>query len=221
MLRIKLTSAGRAPVVISVDPATPLAAFRAQACRAFALAAASLFTSFPPRLLAGDDGAPLSLLLSTGVIVDVRAQASAALATVKMAPNGNCLFLSVAHLVGGDAPAQRESVVAAILSEPELYTEAVLGCAPGEYVAMISKDAVWGGAIELAVLAKLHETELLAVEIRSGTVYKFGEGAGYARAGLLLYDGLHYDVLVEECSGKRLFALAGDDMVRGAPGPPG
>lgn len=43
--------------------------------------------------------------------------------------------------------------------------------------------------------------------MRTGHVYKFGEGRGYPSAGLLLYDGLHYDPLAEAggATPRRLF----------------
>ena len=61
-----------------------------------------------------------------------------------------------------------------------------------------------GGGIELSVLSKLLELCIFAVEIRSGAVYKFGEGK-YSRTGFLIYKGLHYDAMQEGATGKRLF----------------
>jgi hypothetical protein len=215
MLRLKLTHARVPAKVVDVQATTSLEAFRALAISTFSLAgkAISLFlgSENPPRKLEGAPTAQLgSLNIPNASVVDVRLiQIEHKMKRMVIAPDGNCLFASIHYLVTGSAEhegaaSQRASVAAAILSEPESYTEAVLGTPLEKYIAMISRDAVWGGGIELSVLSKLLELCIFAVEIRSGAVYKFGEGK-YSRTGFLIYNGLHYDAMQEGATGKRLF----------------
>jgi hypothetical protein len=54
------------------------------------------------------------------------------------------------------------------------------------------------------------QVEFAAVEIKSGKVYIFGEGAGYPRRVYLMYDGLHYDPLYSSTSPARcIFSPSG------------
>ena len=170
MLRLKLvhnSKGGASSQVVTVDGSLPLSALRAQAAKAFSLPAegAQLLVGFPPEPLTDEADRPLSSLLTTGTVVEVRAGASLAMAKIAVEPNGNCLFASIGFLVAGEctpaaAALQRESVVAALLSEPDTYSDAVLGCARDDYIEMIGRNATWGGAIELGLLSKLHNLEV-------------------------------------------------------------
>ena len=53
----------------------------------------------------------------------------------------------------------------------------------------------WGGGIELAVLAEHYSTELGAVDCQTQRVDLFGQGLGFTERVLLIYDGVHYDLL--------------------------
>jgi ubiquitin thioesterase OTU1 len=55
------------------------------------------------------------------------------------------------------------------------------------------RHEAWGGAIELGVLAKRLELELVAVEVRTSKCYVFPSTSATARRGFLVFDGVHYD----------------------------
>jgi ubiquitin thioesterase OTU1 len=114
--------------------------------------------------------------------------------------DNSCLFVCVAHaLEGGDrsrAGALRETVAAAVLADQERFSEAVLGRPPHEYAQWIRNKEHWGGGIELAILAEHYQTELAAFDCQSLRVDCFGQGCGYGQRVLLIYDGIHYDLLV-------------------------
>lgn len=114
--------------------------------------------------------------------------------------DNSCLFVAVAHaLEGGDrsrAGALREVVAQRVLADQERFSEAVLGKSPHEYAEWIRNKDHWGGGIELAVLAEHYKTELAAFDCQSLRVDCFGQGCGYTQRVLLIYDGIHYDLLV-------------------------
>lgn len=65
-----------------------------------------------------------------------------------------------------------------------------------EYISTILKPASWGGAIELAVLAKHYATEIASVDVESGRIDRFAPLPGAADSGnrcVLVYSGIHYD----------------------------
>eukprot|EP00913_Durusdinium_trenchii_P024872 g23346.t1 len=119
--------------------------------------------------------------------------------------DNSCLFNSVAYALndsGDDKASELRGMVAGlVLSDPETWTEAMLGKPPEEYADWIQDSEHWGGGIELAILATSHEMEtrsgkeIAAVDIQTLRVSVFGEGQGFRRRALLIYDGIHYDVL--------------------------
>lgn len=116
--------------------------------------------------------------------------------------DNSCLFNSIAYALEGratdKAPTLRETVAAIILSSPDVWTEVVLGKSPEEYADWIQSPEHWGGGIELAVLSDHYEAEIAAFDCQSLRVDIFGEGKSYQQRALLIYDGIHYDVLVRE-----------------------
>lgn len=115
--------------------------------------------------------------------------------------DNSCLFNAIGYALEErsmtKANEMRSTVAAIITSDPATYNEAVLGRPPEEYVEWIMTPSHWGGAIEVSILSKVYETELCVFEVTSEHVDFFGEDAQYPRRALLLYDGLHYDLLVE------------------------
>ena len=83
-------------------------------------------------------------------------------------------------------------------STHERFSEAVLGRPAGEYCEWIAKHDTWGGGIELAILAEHFAVELAAFDVQTKRVDVFGQGSGYATRVYLLYDGLHYDLIVRQ-----------------------
>eukprot|EP00928_Gymnodinium_smaydae_P036323 TRINITY_DN2540_c0_g1_i1.p2 TRINITY_DN2540_c0_g1~~TRINITY_DN2540_c0_g1_i1.p2 ORF type:complete len:209 (-),score=51.93 TRINITY_DN2540_c0_g1_i1:47-673(-) len=96
------------------------------------------------------------------------------------------------------APSLRETVAAIVLSAPDQWSEAMLGKPSDEYAEWIQDGQKWGGGIELAILADHYEAEIAAFDCQSLRVDIFGQGKGYKKRALLIYDGIHYDVLVRQ-----------------------
>ena len=74
-------------------------------------------------------------------------------------------------------------------------------------------EAAGGAAIELAVLTRVLQCELCALEVETGVMHRFGQDEGFESAAYLIFDGIHYDALL--MGERRLFSSA-DDGVRSA-----
>ena len=211
-MRIKLKMEGRGPgkVVIIDATSSSAASLAALACETFSLPAADLFCGFPPRPLA------TSPPIRDGDLVEVRVPPPCPFSLVRFPVPGDnsCLFHAVGFCLFGGAvgerpPALRAEVAREVLANSDFWNEAVLARPPRDYADYICRQNTWGGATELLILAKLHGGEICAVEVRSGVVYHFGEGA--EKRLFLIYTGCHFDALVVGTG-----AVAGDRLVPAA-----
>lgn len=115
--------------------------------------------------------------------------------------NNSCLFISVHYCLKNGVvddqigKSMRKIIAETVASDREKYDEAFLGKTNSEYCAWILDDNNWGGAIELSILCKYYETEIVAIDVKNLILNRFGEDSQYERRMLLLYDGLHYDPL--------------------------
>ncbi|ELU45003.1 OTU domain-containing protein [Rhizoctonia solani AG-1 IA] len=82
-------------------------------------------------------------------------------------------------------------VVDVIKNDPEAYPDVVLG---ESYMAAISKDSTWGGAIELSIFSDYFRTEIDSYDVETGRCDRFGEGK-YDNRCVLMYSGIHYDAV--------------------------
>ncbi|GAA6057772.1 hypothetical protein JCM3770_006838 [Rhodotorula araucariae] len=119
---------------------------------------------------------------------------------LRQVPDDNsCLFRAVGLVLNpGEtdvAASLRRVVAGAIQADPAEYSEAVLGRPPAQYIETILKRSSWGGAIELAVFAKHFRTEIWSIDVQTGRVDRFGEGAEFETFALIVYSGIHYDSL--------------------------
>ncbi|KAI5925605.1 hypothetical protein F4810DRAFT_659258 [Camillea tinctor] len=129
-----------------------------------------------------------------------------------MPDDNSCLFTAVGgalrglepHHASGTQPsgdytpaALRRLVVEHILSQPDKFTEVVLEMAPERYCARMQQPDVWGGAIELGILSELFRVEICAVDVKTGSVFRYGEGLGYELRCVLVYSNIHYDRIAE------------------------
>ena len=124
--------------------------------------------------------------------------------------DNSCLFAAVAHAMEGSAGRRvradglRRIVAEAVKADGGLmYGEAVLGQPVEAYMKWIMQDSSWGGGIELAILADHYGVELTALDVQSLRVDAFGSGKGYANRALVLYDGIHYDLIVRPTAPHR------------------
>lgn len=115
--------------------------------------------------------------------------------------DNSCLFTSIYYVVEGGvydpacAPEMRNLIAQIVASDPESYSEAILGKTNQEYCDWIRRDDTWGGAIEVSILSKFYQCEICVVDTQTVRIDRFGEDAGYAKRVLLIYDGIHYDPL--------------------------
>jgi ubiquitin thioesterase OTU1 len=115
--------------------------------------------------------------------------------------NNSCLFISVhfclTHGLVDDqiGKSMRKIIAETVASDHEKYDDAFLGKSNAEYCRWILDDNNWGGAIELSILCKYYETEIVAIDVKNKILNRFGEDSHYPQRMLLLYDGLHYDPL--------------------------
>ncbi|KAJ6111619.1 hypothetical protein N7523_007680 [Penicillium sp. IBT 18751x] len=113
-----------------------------------------------------------------------------------MPDDNSCLFRAVGAAVMGDMDTMVElrSVVAAtIQSNPSEYTAVVLGKDPDDYCQWIQKESSWGGAIELKILSEYFNIEICSIDVQTLHMFQFNEGA--PTRCIVVYSGIHYDVL--------------------------
>jgi len=118
-------------------------------------------------------------------------------------PNDHeCVFTAVAYLCEGSTrtAGQRLRAVCAakIASDPDTYSEALLGMDNAAYCKWITNPLNWGGEVELGILAAHFGVELCVVSMEAFYVLPFPMG-DKGRA-YLLYTGQHYDPLVGAAS---------------------
>jgi ubiquitin thioesterase OTU1 len=137
-------------------------------------------------------------------------------------PNDNsCLFNSIGMLMEGahsvDLMNQLRQIVASvILSDTEnKYDEAFLGSKKEVYAEHMLKPDVWGGGIELSILAEYYNVEIAALDVETCHQYLFGTGdtqASYkSRRIYTVYSGVHYDALVDTVNGKHKYIFDATD----------
>lgn len=122
-----------------------------------------------------------------------------------MPDDNSCLFRAIGKCVLGDsldAAVELRSIVAqTIQAQPEKYTAVILEQNPDRYCEWIQTPDAWGGGIEIGIIAEAFGIEVFAINISDGSVQKFNEGASKLRS-YLIYSGIHWDCLVENCAGK-------------------
>ncbi|KAI8379125.1 ubiquitin thioesterase OTU1-like protein [Radiomyces spectabilis] len=88
----------------------------------------------------------------------------------------------------------RKVIAACIGENPAIYSDVMLGQERGKYMEWIQKSSAWGGAIELSIFSQHFGIEIDSIDVQTGRIDKFGEGA-YAERVLILYSGIHYDAV--------------------------
>ncbi|XP_032898877.1 ubiquitin thioesterase OTU1 [Amblyraja radiata] len=137
--------------------------------------------------------------------------------------DNSCLFTSVHYVVEGGvceptcAPEMRNLIAQIVASDPESYTEAVLGKSNSDYCNWICQNDTWGGAIEISILSKFYRCEICVVDAQTVRIDRFGEDVSYTKRVLLIYDGIHYDPIERhfedpESPPQTIFSTA-DDVV--------
>ncbi|KAI1760905.1 OTU-domain-containing protein [Hypoxylon sp. FL1150] len=123
-----------------------------------------------------------------------------------MPDDNSCMFTAVGGALRGlpsaadndySAPELRRIVVSHIEANPEKYSEAILGKPSVAYCRNILQPDTWGGEIELAILSEIFSIEIDVIDVKTNTVYRIGEGNGYAMRCAVVYSNIHYDRLAE------------------------
>ncbi|GMF30439.1 unnamed protein product [Phytophthora lilii] len=91
----------------------------------------------------------------------------------------------------------RQLIKDTILADPETYSEVFLGRPVYEYCAWIMDDQSWGGEIELSILSTYYKVEMVVFDVTSMNRLGYGRDQGFTQRMFLLYDGIHYDLVVE------------------------
>ncbi|KAJ5110756.1 hypothetical protein N7532_001291 [Penicillium argentinense] len=113
-----------------------------------------------------------------------------------MPDDNSCLFRAVGAAVMGDMDTMvelRSIIAGAIQFNPSEYTTVVLGKKPDEYCQWIMNEDSWGGAIELKILSEYFNIEICSIDVQTLHMFQFNEGA--PTRCVVVYSGVHYDVL--------------------------
>ncbi|KAF8428757.1 zinc finger protein [Tirmania nivea] len=113
-----------------------------------------------------------------------------------MEDDNSCLFRALSYVLtnGLTSPTElRQIVTIGIQGDPETYSAAVLGQPVDDYCQWISMESSWGGGIELAILAKFFDIEILAIDVSTLSTMRFNDPC--PRFCMLVYSGIHYDAL--------------------------
>ncbi|KAE8895330.1 hypothetical protein PF005_g891 [Phytophthora fragariae] len=170
-----------------------------------------VMTGYPPKMIEGPGDSTLSSLgVRTGSVLVLKEAPNAGGAQAKsttvfmrrvMPADNSCLFHSIGYALGkgreGNGPMMRQLIRDTILADPEKYSEVFLGRPVYEYCAWIMDDKSWGGEIELSILSTYFKVEMVVFDVTSMSRLCYGEDQGFTQRMFLLYDGIHYDLVVE------------------------
>lgn len=133
---------------------------------------------------------------------------------ISMPGDNSCMFHSITYLCESQAERTRNSVLTQrlriakfILAHGDVYSEIVLGMTPERYVNRLKRLHVWGGAIELGIFSQIFEVQVVAIDVKTCTVYTFpnSDDHKYTKRVFTVYHHNHYDVLsFMENGSKRL-----------------
>ncbi|KAF9921105.1 ubiquitin-specific protease otu1, partial [Linnemannia zychae] len=160
---------------------------------------------------------------SKGGVENVRIRDHGLLVLREVEDDNSCLFNAIAYTLDpsmkNNIQGLRQIVANAIESNPEVYSEAVLGRPRKDYCEWIKKENSWGGAIELAIFSDYYKIEIDSIDVSTNRVDRFGEGQ-YSQRALVMYSGIHYDAVAltpgldipEECD-QTQFETSLEDIV--------
>lgn len=197
---------GYPPKALTLVPELPLSSLGLQRGDQITVTAkpgsASPATEIPPAAVPAPRPAQVTpasaLRASTGSANDGFVETETGTLVHRVVPDDNsCLFSSIAIVFEQNMAAARKMrslVVDVIKNDSETYSDAILGQSRASYMAAMSKDSTWGGAIELSIFSDYFRTEIDSYDVETGRCDKFGEGK-YDNRCILMYSGIHYDAV--------------------------
>ncbi|RDW39632.1 hypothetical protein B0I73DRAFT_82753 [Yarrowia lipolytica] len=111
-----------------------------------------------------------------------------------MEDDNSCMFRAVGYSMMKDADTMfelRMMVKDKIASDPETYSDAILGRPRAEYMSWITRQDSWGGAIELQILAENLGLTIISADVSTGRLDHFNPGK--PTFCIVVYSGIHYD----------------------------
>lgn len=113
-----------------------------------------------------------------------------------MEDDNSCLFRALSYLLtnGITSPTELRQIVTETIQGDQLtYNEAVLGDTVNQYCKWINMESSWGGGIELSILAKFFDIEIIAIDVSTLSIMHFNDP--HPRFCIVVYSGIHYDAL--------------------------
>jgi len=119
--------------------------------------------------------------------------------------DNSCLFTAVGYACESEASLAYATTLRQVCASLVLssgYSSAMLGKPPEAYAKEILDPRKWGGGIELAMLSKYYQMEICAIDVQTLNPYTYSQEKGFKKRVYLLYNGIHYDVIVSRHNGK-------------------
>lgn len=118
----------------------------------------------------------------------------------RICPSDNsCLFHACAYVLLNknrtEGPRLRRECVEYVLSHPAKFNEETMGQSTESYARWLTDPKSWGGAIELQILSTIYQTEIVALDLESTTIQRFGDTENYGVQGFVVYTGNHFDCI--------------------------
>lgn len=113
-----------------------------------------------------------------------------------MPDDNSCLFraFNSAYFGAMDNMTELRSVIAqTIQAQPDRYSDAVLEKGRDDYCRWIQTEDAWGGHIELNILSEHFDVEICSIDVQTLRTDRYNEGR--AKRCVLVYSGIHYDVI--------------------------
>lgn len=111
-----------------------------------------------------------------------------------MPDDNSCLFRALSKPLGFSPYELREIVANQVLSNPDIYSTAILGKPSIEYASWIRKETSWGGYIELSILSSHFGVEICSVDVKTGRVDSYNPQPATGQRTYIVYSGIHYDL---------------------------
>lgn len=115
--------------------------------------------------------------------------------------DNSCLFNAISYAINDtiNQPHMLRTVVAnEIVNNKHKYDIVYLeNKTHRQYADYIKQNTVWGGQIELQILAEHYKIQIIAVDIEHIVHYTYGNEQ-YKQCIYVIYSGIHYDTLVDD-----------------------